>query len=47
MIIDNEKHRQMLLQILASIQIQGEHIDDFYELKKAVQNAEIKGEKPQ
>lgn len=42
MILNSEKHRKMLIQLLNSTQFNGSAIEDIYELKKAIEEAEVK-----
>jgi hypothetical protein len=43
--LDNEKHRRMLLDLIAGTAIAGVALDDAYALKKAIEGAEIEDAK--
>jgi hypothetical protein len=45
--LDNEKHRKMLLDLIAGTAIAGVALDDAYELKKAIEKANIEEPKPE
>ena len=41
MILDNDKQRMMLLEIIKQSSFSGQSLDDAYELKKSIEIAEI------
>lgn len=45
MILDNEKQRSLLLQLINSVQFNGSALDEAYNLKQAIVTAEIKDQK--
>jgi hypothetical protein len=45
MVLDNEKQKELLLGMIKSLTFSGEFVEDFYNLKKAVENAVLAGEK--
>lgn len=44
MILDNEKQRSLLLQLLNAINIPGSAIDEAYQLKRSIMEADISQE---
>tara|TARA_R110002012_G_C11590296_1_gene606172 strand:+ start:1257 stop:1403 length:147 start_codon:yes stop_codon:yes gene_type:complete len=47
MILDNERQRQTLLDIIAAAQFSGQSLDEAYGLKKSILNADLKDDSKQ
>jgi hypothetical protein len=44
MVLDSIEQKELLLQIFGVINVPGSRLEEFYALKKAVENAEIKSD---